>query len=360
MRVFLNFLLISFALVAFAQQDTIVVTDFTKVLVETKQNGDLSPVTSLDQVNQAGFFITGRNEGHIRICNPEPLAIWINGRLFEIIENCEFIRLSEWLKNDSNDTLYVSLSSKNELVDLKCELVIFEDLKIVKEDSADPREARNVLREFVILGWILLTIVLGIFLVGFPTRVSYLKGKAFTFKISAYEFVNTSFFSGPSLNLVAFYSLALSFVLFYFNFALELNLFEKPISLLFFLWEWIKLSAMVFGLILIKWVIISVIAGLFNFKGLKNYQLFDFINFQTLLLIPILIFLFLDFLFGETIGEWVSPSLMIVFPLVLILFIIWFTLKFVNNSPRKKLMIISYLCATEIIPAIIMIGLFYK
>ncbi|WP_420316895.1 DUF4271 domain-containing protein [Ekhidna sp.] len=359
MRSIFLLIFISISSSGFCQQDTIVIIDFTKVLIETNQNKRISPVTSLDQINRAGFFLNGYKNGSIRICNPEPLSIWTNGQLFEIIKGCQFIELENLMEKEA-DTVFISLSSQNSLKNLRCELVVFEELKIIKEEISMPRTARDLFQEFLIIGWIILILILGFFIYRFPSRVAYLKNKTFTFKISAYEFINTNFFEGGSIYLTIFYSLGLAFALFYLNFSLSLDLFNSPISLILFLWSWIKTAIVIFGLIVSKWAIVSIVAGLFNFKGLKNYQLFDFLNFQTFLLIPILGLILLDFMFSHSIIGWISLDAVFLFAGSLILFIIWFTLKFVNNSPRKKLMIISYLCATEIIPAIILLGLFYK
>ncbi|WP_421764058.1 DUF4271 domain-containing protein [Ekhidna sp.] len=356
----LVFVFIIFSTNAFGQSDTIVVTDFTNVFVESGPGGQLQPVTSLEDAYQVGFFLSEFETGMLRVCNEEATSLWVNGKLLKLIEGCDLISQKELLKVSSSDTLFIAISSKSSLADLKCDWVTFEELRIIKEDAPIPRDVRNAFREYVITSVIILLIMTGIITSSYPSRISYLLEKAFTFKISAYEFVNTSFFSAASMNLLICYSMSIAFIGVYLNTLLDYGIIESGDTVFNLLIAWLKSSLIVFFLIIAKWVLISIVAHLFNFKGLRNYQLFDFINFQILLLIPILFFVILDFILNTAEQSWIGNDFIIVFPILVSIFIIWFTLKFVSNSPRKKLMIISYLCATEIIPAVILLGLFFK
>lgn len=345
---------------ATAQRDTIVVTDYTKLMVGTDRLEEVFPVTSLEEVNQAGFFLNGVPNGKMRICASEDLFIWVNGKLIDVIDECNFYEPEKFFQHALSDTLYISFSSEKNLSNLRCELVIFEDLLVIRDQVASAREIRDAFNEFNIIALLLLLLFLGIIVSSFPSRVSYLVQKSFTLKASAYEFVNTGFFTGASMYVLGFYALALAFAGIYLDTLLSYGLFEQPESLTGFLVTWIQIALIIFMLFVLKWIVISIVAGLFRFRELKNYQLFDFLNFNLVLLIPILFFLVLDFILNDSSQSWISSGYMMLFPITLILFVIWFTLKFVNNSPRKKLSIISYLCATEIIPVIILLGWFFK
>ena len=345
---------------AIGQQDTIVVTDYTKLMVGADPKGQVFPVTSLDDVKQAGFFINGIPEGTLKICSSEELFIWANGKLLDVIDECKFFPPDEIFRHIDSDTIYVSFSSENDLSTLTCELVIFEELLVIRDQSAIPREVRDALSEFIIIALLALLLVLGIVVSAFPSRVSYLLEKSFTLKASAYEFVNTGFFSGASMYVLIYYSLALAFTGMYLDSLLSYGLFGISETLTDFIVTWLQVSAGIFMLFILKWIVITVVAGLFKFRDLKNYQLFDFLNFNLVLLTPVLILVILDFILNDPSESWISEGYLLLYPIMLILFVLWFTLKFVNNSPRKKLSIISYLCATEIIPVIILLGWFFK
>ncbi len=343
-----------------AQVDTITVSDYTKVLVNTDPNGKAYPITSLSESEKAGFFMDKIPEGQIKICHPNELFIWVNGKLLDKISGCKFFDPNVLFDLVESDAIYVSFSSSSSLTGLSCELVVFEELLVVKEKSSEPREMNNTFREFSIVCILILTFFLGFIISSYPGRISYIKERSFTFKVSAYEFINTNFFSAASINLLIFYSLAVGFVSLYLNALLNLDFFEISNNLQEFLLKWILLSLIVFTIFMAKWMVVSLVAKLFKFRSLKDFQMFDFLNFNIVVLIGILLFLLTDFIFNETYYSWVSSTFLFVFPLAVLGFVIWFTLKFVNNSPRRKLVIISYLCATEIIPVIFLMGLFYK
>ena len=351
---------LSFSLHLLGQQDTIVVTDYTKVMVSTNDNGEIIPVTSLNDIGKAGFFITKPPEGQLRICHPQDLFVWVDGRLLDNFSNCNLYNPEELFDLSKSDTIFISFSSKSNLSGLSCDLVIFEKLLVIKEEASRPRDIGSSFEDFSITTILILVFFLGFLVSSYPNRIAYIKERSFTFKVSAYEFVNTGFFSPPSINLLAFYSLSMGFVAIYLDILLDINWFNDSENFLGLNWNWIKTSLFIFLIFMMKWVLVSLVAQLFKFNALKNFQMFDFLNFNVVILIFLLLFLLVDFIFNVTFNSWVSNGVLFVFPIGIILFVLWFTLKFVNNSPRKKLVIISYLCATEIIPVIILLGFFYK
>ncbi|WP_424962933.1 DUF4271 domain-containing protein [Ekhidna sp.] len=348
------------SVLTFAQQDTIVTTDYTKIMIATDSDGEVYPITSLDDEQQAGFFMNEKPEGTVRVCHPEKLFMWVDGRLFDTFNGCRFYHPDALFQGKNADTIYVSFSTRNSLNKLECQLVIFEELHIVREEVALPRAVRDKFNEFVIISLLLILGFLGVIISNHPGRLSYLIEKTFTFKSSAYEFINTAFFSSPSMYLLIFFSLSLAFTSLYLDVLLSNHMFGIPETTGGFLWLWIQLAGGVFMLFIFKWLVISVVAQLFKFRSLKNFQLFDFLNFNTFLLVPVLLFLVVDFIINHSIDSWIGPGILAFFPVFIVLFVIWFTFKFVSNSPRRKLMIISYLCATEIIPVILLMGWFYK
>ena len=360
MRILFFILYCGYFMSTFAQQDTIVVTDYTKVMVGTEEKGEPYPITFLEGVQQTGFFINGQPDGKVRICHSEELFVWVNGKLFDVINDCSFYDPDELFEKANSDTIFVSLSSDKPLSNVTCELVVFEEQPVIKDQVSIPREVRSEFREFTIIALLLLLLLLGVIVSTYPARISYLIKKSFTLKVSAYEFVNTGFFSGASMYLLGFYSLALAFSGVYLDGLLKLGLFEISTSVWESLSSWIQFAGGIFLLFVVKWEMISIVAGLFRFRGLKNFQLFDFLNFNVVLLIPMLLFLVLDFILNSSSHTWVPSGFVKLFPTMLVLFVVWFTFKFVNNSICKKLIIISYLCTTEIIPLIILLRWFFK
>lgn len=345
----------------FAQKDTVVINDYTKVMITTKEGSEeeIVPVTDFEELAQAGFFLHNYPEGAIRICNEGEIYVWINGKLIESVNGCELFDPKRFYQPSQVDTVFISFTPKKSFEQFKCQLVSFEDQEVMKSNVSMVRNVRNSLSEFVIIVFIILLIIFGIMVGYHSSRVKYIIEKTFTFKTNAYEFINTAIASSSSLISVCLLSLVLGFLGIYTE-ELYWKNSDIPINLFILLVSWLKLSTLVFMIFLLKAVFIGVIANLFEFKGLRNFQMFDFVNFNLFFFIPVSVIVFLEFTFSPTIGAWMPNNFPLVFSIVLIMFLIWFALKFVNHDPRRKLIIISYLCATEIMPAIFLLGWFLK
>lgn len=343
---------------SFAQSDTIVVHDYTNVMINVDNDGNAIPAL-LDESKQAGFFINGVPEGQIRICNSEITYIWVDGKLQDRMEpGCKFFDPEDLMSE--RDTAFVSFFSQEVLTSLTCDLIEFQELVVIRDDPKLPREIRDATNEFSITALIVIVLIIGLITIRNPSRVAYILEKSFTFKISSYEFINTNFISVESIQVASLLSVITSFLGIYFDQRLSMGFIPDDSSYTDFLMNWLQLSVGIFIFILVKWIFISAVARLFHFREINNYQLFDFINFCLFLCIPIFLFTSLDYILNNTHETWIPNAFEFTFPLLLSLYIGWFILKFVNNSPRRKLLIISYLCATEIIPAILIFGWFYE
>lgn len=360
MRLTHLFVFLLYSLIAHAQLDTVVVYDYTKVMVTVDANDRLTPVTDLTDLQQAGFFIIGQPEGNLKVCNETPLYLWVNGRLYARINGCDFFEPQELFSYAESDSIYVSLYAENHLSEIECQLILFEKLQILKEDPALPRLARNEFREFTIASILILLLLFAFLVIQHPSRVGYLSSRTFTFKISSYEFINTNFLSSASIILLLTLSFLLSFFVVYLDQHLMLEILTENDSFWRLLNSWMVIGGGITILLFIKWIVVSTVSALFQFREINNYQLFDFLNFLFVGGVVIFLGVVLDFVLNPHVNSWIGPGFVYVFMVVLILYIIWFTFKFVNNSPRKKLLIISYLCATEIIPAILIFGWFLK
>ena len=339
-----------------AQSDTIVVHDYTKMMISTDQDGKISPLVSLRKTNQAGFFITEGTKGKLKICNNSALYIWVNGRLLDVIKECEIYDPTSLFLEQEKDTLYLSFYSDAGLSGLVFQQIVFKKLQVFKEHPKMLREVRNGLKEFTVIATVILMLSLGFASIRDKSRMRFLMNRTLTFKTGSYEFINTNFVSPSGITFVLLFSLLLGFLGIYFDQLLQLGFIEVGNSFSGLLYWWLKLGLGIFFLLIFKWVLTSVVSKLFHFREVHNYQLFDFINFSLSLLILIFLFAIFDFIINPQPLSWIGSDFILVFPGILILFVLWFSLKFVNNSPRNKLVIISYLCATEIIPAILIFG----
>lgn len=127
-------------------------------------------------------------------------------------------------------------------------------------------------------------------------------------------------------------------------------------------WEylllWGKVSLIVLGLLFIKIMVTFVIALLFGTKEVAGFHFLNFIRLSLVsvgLLSLVLVFYFL--LHGQRVG--VYNFLYMTFGWILIGWIILFFLKLVNRVRHSVFHLFSYICATEIIPVLVIIKVLY-
>ena len=361
MRLYLTIGLFLLASAVHSQSaDTITLVDYTQVLIKSGEGDRVQPITALDKTKHAGFFLYGQPDGVIRVCAEHETFLWVDGRLDQVIDGCYYLHPAQLFQQKKLDTVYLALSSRESLEGLICDLVIYEELRIVKEEVAISRSVRDYFREFAACIFLILLIVIGYIYSTYPGRINYIMAKTFSIKKSSYEFINTAFFSASSFYLLIFFSAMSAFVLIYLNSILEIQFFFNPEQFGEYWLTWLQLSGGICLIILMKWLLVSIVSRLFKFRGWDEFQLFDFLNFSTLIMLVATVIVALDFIFFNQRDPLIGSSLMLIFPISFLLFIFWFTFKFVSNSPRKKLVIFSYLCATEIIPVVLLTGLFFK
>jgi hypothetical protein len=127
-------------------------------------------------------------------------------------------------------------------------------------------------------------------------------------------------------------------------------------------WEylllWGKVSLMVLGLLFIKIIVTFVIALLFGAREVAGFHFLNFIRLSLVsvgLLTLVLVFYFL--LHGQRVG--VYNFLYLTFGWILIGWIILFFLKLINRVRHSVFHLFSYICATEIIPVLVIIKILY-
>jgi hypothetical protein len=117
---------------------------------------------------------------------------------------------------------------------------------------------------------------------------------------------------------------------------------------------WIRISAIIFGFLFVKMIVIYLMASLF---GIRDISGFHFFNFTRLLLVSVgtlaLVIAVYYILRGQQKGfyfflyEFVSW--------ILVGWIILFFLKLTNRVQRSGFHLFSYICATEIIPFLLIV-----
>ena len=333
------------------QSDTIVVADFTKIMTEVGSDGQLRAATDLKDAKVVGFFIEESVDGYLRVCNNQRTNLWVDGRMLDAFSGCRVFDLDKLGDLSARDTLYVSIYSSSGLMGLRCENIRIASTTVVDGYKIDDRPERDLFNEFLIIATLTILGCFGWIINMNQARRNYLLRKTLSLKLSSYEFVNTTFLSQSNLLFLILISL-IAGLLFSIDSFVKLDDMQV-MKLSDFILLWLATSLISFFLLFIKWVITSLVSALFRFKKMNDFQLFDFENFLLISCSLVCLFFIFGYFFFEPLQFLIQKNVSLIITLILGLFLAWFGFKFVNNSSRKKLQIISYLCATEIIPLVL-------
>ncbi|MBC6399512.1 MAG: DUF4271 domain-containing protein [Ekhidna sp.] len=331
---------------SFSQVDTVVIADLKEIMVSVNAKGTANPISDV-KTKTAGFFLDKSVEGILKICNKSETYIWLNDRLINTFSSCKFFDIKDLIQNSANKSVYISLYSEKGIENIRCEHVIFDSLPVIEKYHRKPRENREAIDEFLIIGIILISLCFGWVINANPSRINYIFKKSFSIKLSSYEFVNTSFLNQSNFQFLLLISL-ISGLLFLSGTA---NLNTESIVVM--IARWLKISLFTFLLLCIKWVIASLISYLFRFKNINAFQLFDFQNFLLLGFSMVIFLYFIGFAIYQPLQIFIQNYIEIIMLLILTAYLVWFGAKFISNSFGNKLQIISYLCATEMIPTVL-------
>jgi hypothetical protein len=124
-------------------------------------------------------------------------------------------------------------------------------------------------------------------------------------------------------------------------------------------WQWLKISALVFSVFLFKLLIIFSITRLFGMRGMARFHFFNWMRLLLLVFGIAVVILFIYFILHGN-----NPEVFIVFlDIVVATLIAWIALAIYKLSGRTShslFHLFSYLCATEIIPLLITVKILFQ
>jgi hypothetical protein len=124
-------------------------------------------------------------------------------------------------------------------------------------------------------------------------------------------------------------------------------------------WQWLKLSTIVFYVLLLKLLIIFSLTRLYDMRGLARYHFFNWIRLLLVVFGASTVLLFMYF-----ISRGDHKFIFVVFLSVVVATLIaWIGMAFLKLSGRSghsMFHLFSYLCATEIIPLLITVKVLFQ
>lgn len=124
-------------------------------------------------------------------------------------------------------------------------------------------------------------------------------------------------------------------------------------------WQWLKLSVIVFFVLVAKVFLIFVLTRLFDMRGMARFHFFNWIRLLLVTLGAATIILFMYFISrGDDAGYYVAFLSVVVAVLVAWIVVAFFKLS--GRTGHSLFHLFSYLCATEIIPLIITVKVLFQ
>ncbi len=348
------------------QVDTVLVKDFSNDWVFIDDNKQLPLVKKSDfSGNIIQFEIDKRDyaDALLKIASPNEVSIFVNGSLREVFSGQVFINLNEF--KSTNDLIQIGIYAN----DINPYLLTTKAFKIVeanKERISDgiviknPRQSRAFTNFFVVA-----TVVIFLF---FAVLINlYPRTMAEYFKISralSPRELDENLLKGRPLTGInmLFYALV-SFVLSILVFSLihlatifpELNYFH-PTAFWSFIFNWIQLAFIIFMGIILKLALIKYFTTLYAINSFVANHFFNFVRLNflfafTLFIIVVFSFIGFSFLQSQTYLNYFMIMLFSFLPISLVIY-----LKLLSSTPFKNLHLFSYLCATELIPFVIILS----
>lgn len=281
-------------------------------------------------------------------------SVFINGKL--IARKQDSLKLpvdSLWARHQGN--LFVSIYQKQPVFSLQTLLL----LPVSKSDLDNPVREGIFFKDFVILAsFMLITFMIVLFRVNPRLTLDYLNVvKLFSFQERDEAIVAGRIGSSVNLFFFALVSFLLSLLLmiiFYVapdRIRLAGDFVFQSTPRAFFIW--LLLSTIIFLLLISKLVLIASFSLLFNLKSTVRFQFFNFIRLLFVTAIVMGVVAVIYFIFHSQ-NPALFYNLLILGSFFVITGTVFLFLKLLARTAFPVFHLFSYLCATEIIPLMIL------
>ncbi len=314
--------------------------------------------------NSFAFFIK-KNESngeHLHCCVQAGTSFFIEEKIiaFYDTKKCFKLNVDSLFKAYHKKNLYISVYNESLRLDEFETYIVSHQKKRQTaventENTLIQREANDI-KNFYIIAFLLFASLLGVAYNTNPKSFKEYYGinKTFSFKLRQDDNIKLSLFDRFTLAILFLHSTFIAFVLVVIfktqNDALGNLITLKYHGLTLALYDWLKLSIIVFFFLLLKFLLIQAVSKLMRFAEIEKIHFFEFLRLSifiySLALISVLAVMFSSY--NPVVGNY-NWVLYLVGGLS-IFRVIFLYLKFLRMVTFKNLYLFLYLCATEIFP----------
>lgn len=328
------------------------------------EGGHYHPIASdhPQSVRTVYFSIAAESYGgqQLLVDSNRPWSLFINGRV--VASGKTLILSLDSLSNLYSPNLFIAVHGSESLENLKTQIVT--PFEIPEQTPVHLARGATFFQDFSILvSGILLVFILLLFRSNPQLTLDYFSfTKIFSVQERNENLLVSRITSSVNLLFYLFCALLTGFLLtnvFYFSgtYFTVGKLFHID-SMAHAFEVWVKLSLWVLVLLAAKLMVVSIFSGLFSFRESVSFQFFNFLRFVlfTAVLTTVLSLIYFIFRGQET----VFYRNMILLALTLLgIGSVMALIKLLPRAPFSLFHLFSYLCASEIIPLVIIIKIFF-
>lgn len=301
----------------------------------------------------------------ITIQQPSSFSIWINHQLIE--EAGGKIRFAtDSLRSAYGTNILLSIHSSDGLSrNLSVSIAsAFEPETVIKDKDQVVRERiQSSLPDFIWSGFVILLLLMALLRISYPKifREYFNPAAVFFPRVSVDTLIQSRQFNpGTFLALFTFSFLVMFVLLILLNWQVDLPPFleffnsDSYGTLMTILGIGFILTFVVF---LSKYIFLSFCSYLFGIEQFKSIHFFDYIRVSSIIYMAVLLWILYNFF---VISSPIESSATIGFSVIIILFTIRIgilLIKLIRTANLRFSYLFSYLCATEIIPLVVILKL---
>ena len=329
----LTFFWLSWSLIAVGQ-DTLTI-DRLDYRFMTYEGQTLSPLTSPENSEVAGLFISCKDYEQIEFCGTHSFSVWVDGRLMAESQNgnCIYLKLEALCQLVNKENPYLTVVSKKTLLGVTARAISIMEEEADLESSMLVRDSNDAPWIFGFLfGTILLVMVRAVRPVN-----------RWRFQRPNLKEFSKRFLTLENLVLTTLLSIISSFCYSYLSGNFELFVLAKHA---------LTILLVAFG----KSILTLLSGATFNHGRWASWQLNFGLLFWLITTLVVFGVLFLDFIFFSN-SELSIEVALYVWSISSLLLLLLIAIVFMSQKGLKNLHIFIYLCTTEILPIALLVYL---
>ena len=368
MRPILLIFFLFFTIILMAEDDLIVIKDLKPEWL-INQNSKYQPYDfTISKSIQSIFFPVSSEiyrHNYLLVECLQSFSVFLNGNLIADYQKEFLAPVDSLIKKSQSQQLFLSIHFDHPVqTNVKTAIVAQLPPYSVLSNGPIPKH-ENQLLNFAILATLILLIFFATILATNPRQIAHYFSffNLFSFRESDENQVFNKLTSSLNIVFYIFSSMVCGFVLLmiWSGLSSDFSLASYSVNsgFLDLMIGWLKLSGLLFFILLVKAATILLFGGLFGISDLSGLQFVNFIRVFLLSMILLSFIVVIYFILGGK-GELFYSVLYKSILWVMIGWIILSFLKLMRRVHFSGFQLFSYICATEIIPSLLAIKILYE